>query len=305
MIIYSKENNIEIDVIENEITHIKSILENERNVKKLLVSYMDRISKAVNEINNPTDINAIHKCLENLKKNLDNVNSLNNSYSDLLNVLNNLKENIDNEKVIEYNNSYKTVFDKYLKVNNEVYNFINELMQYTFISFPEEIVKEELIYELPKENKNEIATISTDFKENTLIISERNQNVVLPYTIADLQNKLNENNSKYQTIQDIIDNCYTRPLSLYRNPALSRFKESLSLIREREKGSLKQALDLGLELFFNSNLHPAIITACKNLDELDIYLDYLEDGETDKFTCFNVVFDVAPMIVKNKRSSGF
>lgn len=305
MIIYSKENNIDINAIEREITHIKSILENERNLKKLLNKYMDRISDAVNKINNPTDINVIHKCLESLKKNLDNVNNLISSFSDLLNTLNTIKENIDNEKVIEYNNSYKDIFNRYLQVNNEVYSFTYGLMQYTFITFPEETIKEELIYELSKDNKKETVVVSPDLMENTLIISEKNQNVILPYTIVDLKDKLKDNPEEYKTIQDIIDKCYTRSLSAYKNPSLSRFKESLSLIRERENGSLKKALDLGLELFFNSNLHPAIITACKNLDELDIYLDYLENGETDKFTCFNVIFDVAPIMVKNKRGSGF
>lgn len=53
-----------------------------------------------------------------------------------------------------------------------------------------------------------------------------------------------------------------------------------------------------MELLFNYNLHPAIISACKNIDELDIYLDYLENNETDKFNCFNIKFEIAPSISK-------
>lgn len=310
MIIYSEDKNIEINVIENEISHINSIIENERKSKKLLVSYMDKISSAINNMTNPTDINEIHKCLEDLKFNLDNTNSLIGSLTDLLNILNSIKENMDTQKIIDYNYSYKEVFDKYLQVNNAVYNFIDGLSQYTCIVFPETTIKEEIIVnESICEPTNNVETPSADdnsnLKENTLIISERNQNVILPYTILELQEKLKDNSNTYKSMQEIVEKCYTRPLSVYKNASFSRFKEALNLIRERENGSLKQALDLGLELFFNSNLHPAVISACKNLDELDIYLDYLENGETNHFTCFKVIFDVAPIVVKNKRSQGF
>lgn len=305
MVIYSEDKNIEINVIESEINHIKSILENERNLKKLLVSYMDRISNAVNNMTNPTDINAVHKCLEDLKINLDNVNSLISSLTDLQNRLNDIKDNLDKAKIEDYNNSYTGTFDKFLKVNNEIYSFMEGLLQYTCITFPEETVKEEIICDQVKSNEPINVDDVSNLKENTLIISEKNQNVVLPYTISELKQKLKDNSEQYQTLQDVVENCYTRPLNLYKNAPLSRFKESLNLIKEREKGSLKKAFDLGLELFFNSNLHPAIISACKNLDELDIYLDYLENGETQKFSCFNIVFDVAPLVVKSKRSQGF
>lgn len=305
MIVYSEEKNIEIDTIENEIAHIKSILDNEKNFKKLLVSYMDTISNAVNNMINPTDINAVHKCLEDLKVNLDNVNSLISSLTDLQNRLNDIKDNLDKAKIEDYNNSYTGTFDKFLKVNNEIYRFMEGLSQYTCITFPEESIKEEIICEQVKDNEPATVEDVSDLKENTLIISEKNQNVVLPYTISELKQKLKDNSEEYKTLQDIVEKCYTMPLSMYKNAPLSRFKESLSLIKEREKGSLKKAFDLGLELFFNSNLHPAIISACKNLDELDIYLDYLENGETHKFSCFNIVFDVAPIVIKSKRSQGF
>lgn len=305
MVIYSEDKNIEINTIESEKNHIKSILENEKNLKKLLVSYMDKISNAVNTMTNPVDIDAIHKCLEDLKINLDNVNSLISSLTDLLSNLNDIKDNIDKEKVINYNNSYTRTFDKFLKVNNEIYSFMEGLLQYTCITFPEETVKEEIICNQVKNNEPATVDDVSNLKENTLIISEKNQNVVLPYTISELKQKLKDNNEQYQTLQDVVEKCYTRPLSVYKNDPLSRFKESLSLIKEREKGSIKKAFDLGLELFFNSNLHPAIISACKNLDELDIYLDYLENGETQKFSCFNIVFDVAPLVVKSKRSLDF
>lgn len=300
MIEYSKEN---ITNIENEITHISSILENQNNLKKILTSYMDKISIAIDKANNPKDIDNIHTILENLKINLDNSNDLTASLTTLLNLLNDMNGNINALKIEEYNLSYTKTFDNYLKVTNSIYTFIDNLSQYNYISFPENIeTKEDAELESAETFENTKELDTTDLKENTLIISETKQNVVLPYTILNLKQELSNFPDKYTSLQDVIDTCYTKPLNLYKNAPISRFKEALNLIKEKENGTLKQALDLGLELFFNSNLHPAVISACKNLDELDIYLDYLENGEIHNFNCFNVIFDVAPLVVKRKRS---
>ena len=71
----------------------------------------------------------------------------------------------------------------------------------------------------------------------------------------------------------------------------------------KEKKSKKQAILLGLELMFEFNLHPAIITACQNLEQLDIYLDCLEDNELEKFSCFKVIYKGLPKLKNEKNVS--
>ena len=127
---------------------------------------------------------------------------------------------------------------------------------------------------------------------DTLIISDSNQKVILPYTLEELQNKMKKN--KYYTLQEVIDKEYTIPMETFKNPIKSRFREAFQLIKKKEKGSLKEAIELGFELMFQSDLNPAIIAACKDLDELDIYLDCLDDDELDKFSCFKIDYDVPP-----------
>lgn len=293
MIEYSKEN---INIIENEIKHINSILQNQKNLKKILSSYMDKISTAIDEANNPKDIDKIHTILENLKINLDNSNNLTCSLTNLLDLLNDIIINTSTSKIENYNLLYNNIFNDYLQVTSTIYTFIDSLSPYSYITFPEEIDTDLSEQEISKDID------TSNLKENTLIISEKNQNVILPYSLQDLKQKLNDFPNQYTTIQDVINTCYTKPLNSYKNAPISRFKESLNLIRKKENGTLKQALDLGLELFFNFNLHPAIISACKNLDELDIYLDYLENGETNKFNCFDIIFDIAPLVVKRSQN---
>ncbi len=135
----------------------------------------------------------------------------------------------------------------------------------------------------------------SDTVENTLIVSELKGKVFLPYTVSSLNCTLKDNPDKYSSIEDIIKKEYIVPYELFKNPAISRFKQAFRLMRTKEKSSIKEAFDLGVELFFNYNLHPAIISACRNLDELDIYLDYLENNETNKFDCFQIKFEVAPI----------
>ena len=134
---------------------------------------------------------------------------------------------------------------------------------------------------------------------NTLIISDSNQNVVLPYKVVELEEKL-KSNKKYKTLQDVIKNEYTLPLETFKNPTKSRFREAFQLIKKKEHGSLKEAIELGFELMFQSDLNPAVIAACKDLDELDIYLDCLDDNELDKFSCFKIEYNVPPTKSKRK-----
>lgn len=44
----------------------------------------------------------------------------------------------------------------------------------------------------------------------------------------------------------------------------------------------------------NTKLHPAIITACKDHFELDMYLKCLNNNELDKIQLFDIQFKVRP-----------
>ena len=141
------------------------------------------------------------------------------------------------------------------------------------------------------------------FNENedntTLLISEVQNKVVLPYKISDLKNTL-QNNNNYNNIQELVNDKYVFPLNNFKNSSTSRFKEGFSLMRKKEKASLLDSLDLAFEVTFNNSLNPAIIAACKDLSELDNYLYCLETNELDKFNCFNIKYEMLPTTTKNE-----
>lgn len=174
-----------------------------------------------------------------------------------------------------------------------------EQFLYSIIPLVEKYIQNESTKKAQKQAQNSDVAVNRNTEnlvENTLIISETQGKVFLPYFITDLEeiSKCNDN----MTFDEIIEQKYTLPISNFKVLAISRFKEAFKLARTKEKKSFKFAFDLGLELLFNYNLHPAIIAACRTLDELDIYLDCLDSGETDKYECFNIKFEVPPILVK-------
>lgn len=213
---------------------------------------------------------------------------------------------------VDITNSYLNLI-----VENNVIHFENDMQdtpqviqnQSTPLSTDTSKINEQEPLENEKEsilqNEENIVQIQSDddeLKDNdTLIISDSSKTVILPYKIDDLEQKL-KFNKKYRSIEEIIKKEYTIPLETFKNPTKSRFREAFQLIKKKEHGSLKEAIELGFELMFQSDLNPAIIAACRDLDELDIYLDCLDDNELEKFSCFKIKYDVPP--TKKSKSKG-
>lgn len=281
-------------LIKEEQKFINYNIKTQQKLKEILLNYAQNFAKSTAYLYCIGVDNAI-KLLKNLQNSfsLSNTNILalekiSKDFDSLLvNAITNESEFIDN-----FNKTYSEA--KLLLMENTIK--IEEcLCSISNIKFPEStnsgIIQETLEPNTSQENIKK-------YTENTLIISEMSGKVILPYTLSLLEDKLQKNTNKYKNYDDIIHKDYSLPINLFKTPSIARFREAFKLMKNKEKSSIKAAFDLGMELLFNYNLHPAIITACKNLDELDIYLDYLETGETDKFDCFNIVFEIAPKIVK-------
>ena len=180
-----------------------------------------------------------------------------------------------------------------LERKNNVVNF--KLTNLTKIEADEE----GLMFEIDEEK-----VVENNLEDNkTLIISEEDGKVYLPYTKEEIKEEIVQN--KGSKISEVIEQKYILPLDKYKNSMKARFREGYNLMYKREKKSRKSAFMLGLELMFESNLHPAIISACKNLEELDIYLDCLEDNELEKFSCFKIIYKSLPTLRKKGKIQEF
>ncbi len=194
------------------------------------------------------------------------------------------------------------VTDRNIKLDEMMKNIIKEKDIISF--YNEELVGIVSEFDCLKVNYTDEAKDRALIKPNdTLLISEEEEKVFLPYTAEDLEKELQENENA--TVAELIETKHIVPLKNYKNAMKARFKEAFNLMRYRENKSFTESLMLGLELMFESNLHPAIISACRNLQELDIYLDCLDDNELEKFSCFKIVYKAMPMLIKQNNLEFF
>ena len=199
-------------------------------------------------------------------------------------------ERVNDKFLIETNFELNYVVSELKRVDDVTSFYVSNLAQLEIEDKKIKLIIDEL----------KIAENSTQ-SNSKLIISEVDGKVYLPYTKEELKKAIQKSNNS--NIEEVINQNYVVPIEKYKNSIIARYHEGYTLMREREKKSKKQAVLLGLELMFEFNLHPAIITACKNLEQLDIYLDCLEDNELEKFSCFKIIYKVLPTLGKIKEKN--
>lgn len=197
---------------------------------------------------------------------------------------------------------YEIITNQDFKINYVIDNLERKdnVVNFKLTNLTEIVANEEGLNFIIDEEK----VIENNLEDNkTLIISEEDGKVYLPYTKAEIKNEILEH--KGTKISDLIEEKYIYPLDKYKNAIRARFREGYNLMYKKEGKSRRSAVLLGIELMFETNLHPAIISACKNLEELDIYLDCLEDNELEKFSCFKIIYKSLPMLHKRNKVQEF
>ena len=220
-------------------------------------------------------------------------------------------ENNKNEikaNLVEYNKQRDELLSRILKfenINTAILDSAIKLSLNTNISHKKQKKQNKYLNDLSLKEK---ININIDFEpkdNNTLIISEKEQKAYLPFFYSQVKDIYENSKNIYPSLQCVVNDLYVLPLNHFKNSSIARFRESFRLIREKEKGSIANALDLGLELMFKYELNPIIIAACRNLDELDIYLDCLEENELYDFKCFEIKFEIMPKLLKPTKENTF
>ena len=290
---------------------IEDLNEQEKRENKkieIILDFLDKFNNYLENDNNEKNTKSYIRMLETLKKLSDNLRINKVNINNLKTFLNNLfSESLDitdefKNKINEYNNLAIECKKNISKSSDQFENFITEYIKNMTFSNVEQSVDniDDNTNNINTESNEDIQEKSIkestqDLKDNrVLLISETQKKVFLPYNTEDLE-KILQKKKKYNSIQEVIDNEYTIPISKYKNPTLSRFKEAYKLMKNKEDFSVLESLDLAFEVTFNNSLNPAIITACKSLNELDLYLDCLETNSLDKFEPFEIKYEVLPL----------
>lgn len=297
------ENNM-MSGIQSESDRIKNIINLYQTKKNNLDILTDTLINNSDYINkkNMEKFYEINQSLKNSFEELDNIYNLAVTLdSALINIMSLYDKDITNNY-----NEIKAELIEFDKKSDHLYNIIFNYENLITSIFSE------MIKILPhqskkfKNQKNNIDVSSTTVintnieltheDNNLLLISEKLQKAYLPYYYEDVKKVFLESKDKYKVMQDVVNSLYILPLDKFKNSSISRFREAFYLMRKKENQPISKALDLGLELMFKHELNPIIISACRNLDELDIYLDCLDKNELFDFNCFNIKFEVTPNI---------
>ena len=265
------------------------VLKIERNLEILndLMERIDNLSK--DELTKI--INKYNKKYSEIKRNI-NINIFNCEP----NIEDNFKQNIQ-EKYNVYEKSKEAV-----EINDMKNDETKEEIESNDMKNDE--TKEEIVRDMNDnlthvENSEDINEENKIQNNDTLLISEILNAVVLPYTAEEVLEILKNENETYKTAEEVIKDKFTRPLSDYRVQFWSRYNETIKLLTVRQDYKLGESIPLALEIMRKRFLHPAIISACRSLDELDVYLDCLDKNEVDDFKIFKIKYELHPILVKN------
>ena len=147
---------------------------------------------------------------------------------------------------------------------------------------------------LSKEKIEKVLKAESD--NETLIISERNNKIYLPYKIIELDNYIKAYPSEYKDYTDVVKKEFILNLTDFmKHPNKSRFEEAYNLNRNKEGKSIVASILYGLKLSGKTNLSPAIIAACKSSSELDRYISCLDGNKLNAFKSFNIIYEINPL----------
>ena len=290
MINFSDAENLS-NLIELEKVSLLSNLDIQKNFNKQILIFM---KKFMANINCSFDLAPNDKAFFYLNESTNTLNKSNSNISALNSLLSSLSQiNSSDDNLSEtikcYNENFKQIMNSVHENTEIIEKFVHKITINDFSELPDNSL-DTVCVEQSLEDVTSTEPAS-QYSENTLVISETQKKVILPYNI-NIVNEILQNNARYHSIDEVVNKLYTRPISYYRFSAMARFKEAYKLVKNREKASVFKALALGFELFGNYSLHPAIITACNSLDELDIYLACLDENDLDDFKFFNIKYEV-------------
>ncbi len=263
--------------------------ENKRNEVTCLfdtLSKTDSVSKIGSKKDYSEEINNIS---EKFAKNIEKLNSLKSLLIDINSGFISLSRSASSdevainlkEKINSYFSTYEEIKKDIMLADIEVDRFVKR------INSSNDKKSEEVSEKISDGNIQ---------NNNTLIISEKDNKVFLPYTVSEIQSYMEKYPKEYKSLEYVINKEFILPLDYYtKHPSLARFREAYSLIRDREAKSVFDALKYALNIMFKYDLNPAIISACKTEEALNLYIECLENKDLSKFNLFKIEFRLNPL----------
>lgn len=290
----SIENISYIDSIENESKKIDLEISYQTNTRNKIINLISSINTEIKEKQTDFTSSELYKFSKEVKSIYDSLNKsinlltmLKNKIAFLQNYKEHQNKNIYDKCAKEYSNFLTNNYKILLNTCNKLQNFItNENNKRFFDEF-----------QINFDNNISNTTDETVLNDNnTLIISEKDNKVFLPYKLDEVNYYLDNYPDQFNSIENVVAKLFILPLQYYIiHPSIARFREAYSLCRNKEKCNVFDSLSYGFELMLNNKLNPAIIAACKNKEQLSHYIECLNENCLNEFTDFEIKFEVNPI----------
>ena len=288
-------NSNELYLLQNfeaNLVNINLKIAEQENKRNEVTCLFDTLSKtdSVSKIESKKDYSeGINNISEKFAKNIEKLNSLKSLLIDINSGFISLSRSASSdevainlkEKINSYFSTYEEIKKDIMLADIEVDRFVKR------INSSNDKKSEEVSEEISDGNIQ---------NNNTLIISEKDNKVFLPYTVSEIQSYMEKYPKEYKSLEYVINKEFILPLDYYtKHPSLARFREAYSLIRDREAKSVFDALKYALNIMFKYDLNPAIISACKTEEALNLYIECLENKDLSKFNLFKIEFRLNPL----------
>ena len=214
----------------------------------------------------------------------ENSSSYNSQIKEIRNMIN--MYSLENEKLQEQINNNNRLIDDFFKKDN-----VHKYLRIFNIEYTNELKHGKTLFSNIRSDNS-----FSDFPEenHVLRVSEKDNRVYLPYSKSELTLYMEQYSDSYASYADVIKKEFILPLDYYmKHPVVARFRETYSLIKDREAKSVMDALKYAFNLMFKYELNPIIIAACKTQEQLENYLEALEKNKLDEFKDFEIKFEVS------------
>lgn len=288
-------NSNELYLLQNfeaNLVNINLKIAEQENKRNEVICLFDTLSKtdSVSKIGSKKDYSEeINNISEKFAKNIEKLNSLKSLLIDINSGFISLSRNASSDEVaINLKEKINSYFSTYEEIKKDI--------------MLADIEVDRFVKRINSSNGKKSEEVSEEISDgniqnnNTLIISEKDNKVFLPYTVSEIQSYMEKYPKEYKSLEYVINKEFILPLDYYtKHPSLARFREAYSLIRDREAKSVFDALKYALNIMFKYDLNPAIISACKTEEALNLYIECLENKDLSKFNLFKIEFRLNPL----------
>ncbi len=311
---FSEQNLNFLKNLNQELSKIDILIEKNQKKEKKYSLFLTTLSAKNFSTTNKEYFLEVKNICSLLEKNSESLKILKNTLSSLSTKLVSLVLSLEDENVSNLVNNISSGLTKYIelldefqpnliKSNIEINKFTSyhstKLLLTTFDMELGDSLDEIINLISPNNIVDSIDSVYSNLintnENNTLIISEKENKVYLPYKRTELKAYMTQYPTQYYSYKNVIEKEFILPINYFmNNPSLARFRETYALYRDREALPSIQALRKSLSLTFKQNLNPAIIAACKTKKQLDNYLLCLNENKLDDFVDFEIIYDMNP-----------